>query len=443
MTYENAVDIINSLLVFGSKPGLERVGELVERIGSPDKGLKFVHIAGTNGKGSVCALLSSVLRKAGFRTGLFISPFVLEFRERFQINGEMIPREELASIVDEIYPVVLQMKEEGKIITEFEFVFAIALKWYAKEKCDIVVLETGLGGRFDATNIISAPLASVITSISLDHTAILGDTCEKIAFEKCGIIKPDGITVVYGDQPAGVLDVVRNTCTERRNRLIIADPEYFEKKSGGLDGMDFTFCDPYGKKTDYHIPFIGEHQIKNAAAALFTLSALRDRGLEISDAAIKDGLSEAFFPARAEVLCKDPAVILDGAHNPGGTAAFSSVVREYLSDRKRIAVCGMLADKDVKHALANIVPLFDRVITVTPPNPRAMSCEDLAVLINSEFGIPAEAIDDYTEAFRRAMYYARDISSQEGAETAVVIFGSLYLASDMRRVIISEVSACS
>ena len=241
MNYDEAVKTINSLLVFGSKPGLERVGELAERIGSPDKNLKFVHIAGTNGKGSVCAYISSVLREAGYKTGLFISPFVLEFRERFQIDGEMIPKQELADIVSEIYPVVLEMKDEGKIITEFEFVFAVALKWYEKCRCDVVVLETGLGGRFDATNIIGTPLASVIMSISLDHTAILGDTCEKIAFEKCGIIKPDGITVLYGDQPDGVFEVVRKAAAERNNRLIIADTGSADVISSDLSGSEFSF----------------------------------------------------------------------------------------------------------------------------------------------------------------------------------------------------------
>ena len=229
MTYDEAVKKINSLLVFGSKPGLERVSELVRRIGSPDKALRFVHVAGTNGKGSVCASLASVLTSAGHKTGLFISPFVIEFRERFQIDGEMIPYQTLADIVEEVFPVVEEMKSEGKIITEFELVLAVALKWYEREKCDVVVLETGLGGRFDATNIIDTPLASVIMSISLDHTAILGDTCEKIAFEKCGIIKPGGTTVLYGEQPQGVTEVVRTVAEERSNRRVIASPSFVKK----------------------------------------------------------------------------------------------------------------------------------------------------------------------------------------------------------------------
>ncbi len=430
MNYDEAVKTINSLLVFGSKPGLERVGELAERIGSPDKNLKFVHIAGTNGKGSVCAYISSVLREAGYKTGLFISPFVLEFRERFQIDGEMIPKQELADIVSEIYPVVLEMKDEGKIITEFEFVFAVALKWYEKCRCDVVVLETGLGGRFDATNIIGTPLASVIMSISLDHTAILGDTCEKIAFEKCGIIKPDGITVLYGDQPDGVFEVVRKAAAERNNRLIIADTGSADVISSDLSGSEFSFRkDGSSEKKKYFTPLLGAHQIKNASAAIYTLLALRDRGLVISDEAIRSGLEKVSFPARSEVLCKKPVVILDGAHNPGGAAALSKEIKELLSPYHKIGITGMLADKDIKTAMSELLPLFDRIITVTPDNPRAMSAEELAEIVRS-FGVPAESESSFSASFKKALGYAGDDDS------AIVVFGSLYLASDMRKVII-------
>lgn len=432
MNYEEAVKTINSLLVFGSKPGLERVGELVERIGSPDKKLRFVHIAGTNGKGSVCAYISSVLREAGYKTGLFISPYVLEFRERFQINGGMIPEQELADIVSEIYPVVLEMKDEGKIITEFEFVFAVALKWYEKCRCDVVVLETGLGGRFDATNIIDTPLASVIMSISLDHTAILGDTCEKIAFEKCGIIKPDGVTVLYGDQPEGVFEVVEKTARERNNRLVVADAGSVRCISSGLGGSEFLFADSNSGQTEekkYFTPLLGAHQLKNAAAALCTLFALRERGLSISDEAIRTGLEKVSFPARSELLCKKPVVILDGAHNPGGAAALSKEIKELLAPYHKIGITGMLADKDVKTAMSELLPLFDRIITVTPDNPRAMSAEELAEIVRS-FGVPAHAENSYEKAFGEALEASKEDMS------AIVVFGSLYLASDMRRVII-------
>ncbi len=422
MTYEEAVAKIDSLLVFGSKPGLERVAELIERIGSPDKKLQFVHIAGTNGKGSTCALIANTLKCAGYKTGLFISPYVLEFRERFQINGEMIPTEKLCEIVEKLFPVVEQMKRENKIITEFEFVLAIALYWYAEENCDVVVLETGLGGRFDATNIIDTPLVSVITSISLDHTAILGDTYEKIAFEKCGIIKPDGITVVYGDQKDGVLDVIQNAVCERNNTLYIADTQKITVIQSDLNGSVFS-VDGLSLK----ISFIGKHQVKNAATAFFTIKALRERGMSISDKAVYDGFSTAAFPARLEILYHHPVVMLDGSHNPDGVKALASALKENMSDKKKIGIVGMLADKDVQTALSEIIPLFEEVITVAPHNPRAMSENDLAQMIR-KYGTDATPQKEYSHAFQKALELA-------GTDKAIIIFGSLYLAGDMRKVV--------
>ena len=434
MTYNEAVEKINSLLVFGSKPGLERVRELVDRAGKPDKKLRFVHIAGTNGKGSVCAYLSSILREAGYKTGLFISPFVLEFRERFQINGEMIPEQTLADIVEELWEIVAAMKDEGKIITEFELVLAVALKWFEKERCDVVVLETGLGGRFDATNIIDTPLASVIMSISLDHTAILGDTCEKIAFEKCGIIKPDGSTVLYGEQPEGVYEVVKKSAEEKSNRLYIADISSAKCIGSGLEGSVFRFKSDLlfdGRETELYTPLIGAHQIKNAVAALYAVATLKERGLEISDDAVMHGLAETEFPARAELLKKQPVVLLDGAHNPGGAAALSELIKTCLDRKYKVAVAGMLADKDVRTALSLLVPMFDRVIAVSPDNPRAMSAEKLAETVRS-FGVPAEAEQDLEAAYKKASALAQENHG------AAVIFGSLYLASDMRRIILGK-----
>ena len=422
MTYQEAVEKIDSLLVFGSKPGLERVGELIERIGSPDKKLRFVHVAGTNGKGSTCVLIANTLKCAGYKTGLFISPYVLEFRERFQINGEMIPEKKLCEIVEKLFPIVEEMKAEGKIITEFEFVFAIAMYWYAEENCDAVVLETGLGGRFDATNIINTPLVSVITSISLDHTAILGDTYEKIAFEKCGIIKPNGITVAYGEQKDSVINVIKNTVSERSNELYIADTEKVNCIKSDLNGSDFEF-----ENMKLHISFIGEHQIKNAVTALYALKALRERSLNISESAVKEGFETAFFPARLEILKKEPIVMLDGSHNPDGVKALASALKENMEGIGKIGIVGMLADKDVKTALGEIVDLFDEVITVAPNNPRKMCAEELAEMIRG-YGVKAASESDYEKAYQKAL-------SKAGKDKAVIVFGSLYLSGDMRKII--------
>ena len=429
MTYQEAVEKINSLLVFGSQPGLERIGEFVKRIGSPDKKLKFVHAAGTNGKGSTCALLAAVLAESGYKTGLFISPYVLEFRERFMINGEMIPPQILADITERLFPVIEEMKEEGKIITEFEFVLAIALTWYAEEGCDVVVLETGLGGRFDATNIIDTPLVSVITSISLDHTRILGDTYGKIAFEKCGIIKEGGTTVTYADQKAEAMEVIKNIAAERNNKFYIADTSNTEILNTDIKGTEFRFT-RNGKNLDLFIRLIGEHQVKNACTALYALDVLCEKGLMIPDSAVKNGFAKVSFPARLEVLQKQPLVLLDGAHNPGGTAALAKALKKYLDGTRKVGIVGMLADKDVETALSVLLPLFDEIIAVAPDNDRKMPPETLAKIVKP-YCAKVTPIHDPEEAYHTAL-------TKTGENDALVIFGSLYLAADMRRIVVSD-----
>lgn len=428
MTYNEAVEKINSLLVFGSHPGLERIGEFIERIGSPNKKLKFVHIAGTNGKGSTCSFISSVLTSSGYKTGLFISPFVLDFRERFMIDGEMIRPDVLANIVEEIFPLVEKMKEEGKIITEFEFVFAVALVWYAHENCDIVVLETGLGGRFDATNIIDTPLASVITSISLDHTKILGNTYAKIAFEKCGIIKPNGTTVAYGYQKNDAMEVIKKTASERNNKLVIADSDKAEIISSDIEGTVFNY------KLDDHllklkIRLLGEHQVRNAVTALCTISELRKQGFNINDSAVLNGFINVRFPARMELLKNSPLIFLDGAHNPDGAKALSDAIDRYLKGKRKIGIAGMLADKDIEKSMSVLLPKFDEIITVAPNNPRKMSSEDLAEIVK-KYCPCVSSYNDLKNAFLYALSKAKN-------DDAIIIFGSLYLASDMRKIILS------
>lgn len=439
MTYDEAVKKINSLLVFGVKPGLERISEFIRRIGSPDKNLNFVHVAGTNGKGSVCSFISSALTKSGYKTGLFISPYVLEFRERFMIDGEMISHDCLADIVGRIFPVAEEMKKEGKIITEFEFIFAAALIWYSEQNCDIVVLETGLGGRFDATNIITKPLVSVITSISLDHTKILGDTFSKIAFEKCGIIKPNCTTVAYADQPKEAAEVIRNSAAEKNNRLIFADTSCAQVIKSDIYGTNFIWN--YGgsnedsKKIEVKIKLIGEHQIKNACTALAALSVLREKEkFNIPDYAIQKGFSSVSFPARMELLEERPPVFLDGAHNPGGTAALAKTVKKYLDGKYKIGIIGMLADKDIETALSEILPLFDEIITLSPKNPRAMKGEELAKTAKKYCKNVTPMNDDYAKAYQKALSKAENYPENG----CIIIFGSLYLAGDIRKIIINS-----
>lgn len=419
MTYEEAINKIASLLRFGMKPGLERIEKLLELLGSPQDQLKFIHVAGTNGKGSTCALIASVLKKSGYKTGLFTSPYVTDFCERMQINGEMIPHEDLAALVEKTFPFVEQMAQNGEIITEFEFITALAMQWFAQSGCELVVLEVGLGGRLDATNVIKTPLVSVITSISLDHTAVLGNTVEQIAYEKCGIIKENGITVCYPDQPEKALEVIRGTAAKRGNRFILARRNSVTQLSANLTGTGLEY-----RGLLVNLPFIGEHQVKNAVTALAVLEVLRNEGYHIADHSIEAGFSSASFPARLEVLSFAPLVILDGAHNPDGTAALAAAVRKYLGGRKVTAIMGMLADKDVSAAVQNLSGLFSHVLTLTPQNPRAMNAEELAAHWKST-GTQADAMGSVEEALKKAL-------GLSGSEGAVVICGSLYLAGEVR-----------
>ena len=423
MIYEDALNKISSLLRFGMKPGLERVEKLLALLGNPQNQLKFVHVAGTNGKGTTCALIASVLRKSKYKTGLFTSPFVTDFCERMQINGELISHSDVAALVEKTFPLVEQMAKDGEIITEFEFITALAMQWFAQNDCDIVVLEVGLGGRLDATNVIKTPLVSVITSISLDHTAILGNTVEQIAYEKCGIIKENGITVCYPDQPPQALTVIRRIAAERHNRFVLAKLESVVKLSSNITGTGLEY-----RGLLVNLPFIGEHQVKNAVTALAALEVLKDEGYLIADHSFEAGFSSASFPARLEVLSLSPTVFLDGAHNPDGTKALAEAIRRYLEGKKVTAIMGMLADKDVTAAVQNLAGLFSHVITLAPSNPRAMSAKELAAYWNN-LGVDTDAMDHVDEALQKAFALA-------GQDGAIVICGSLYLAGEIRPRII-------
>ena len=287
MDYKEALEYINGTQWFGSKPGLARVGALLEKLGRPQDGMKFIHVAGTNGKGSCSAMLASVLKAAGYKTGLFTSPYLSRFNERMRINGKEIGDEALAAIVSRVAPAAESMDEHP---TEFELMTAAALLWYAEEKCDIVVLEVGLGGRFDATNIIEAPEAAVIMNIGLDHTAVLGGTVEQIAFEKAGIIKSGCDCVLY-EQPENVTAVVRVQCEKMGARLHIADFSTIESEFDSLDGQVFSYAGDA-----YAIPLLGAHQLKNAAVVIETVKVLRERGWKLAQEDVEHGLYAVSWP---------------------------------------------------------------------------------------------------------------------------------------------------
>ena len=427
MTYENALEKIHSLLSFGSRPGLDRILTLLDRMGNPQDKLKYIHIAGTNGKGSVSAMLSSTLVASGYKTGLFISPYITDFRERIQINNEMISKETLADAVEETFPLIEKLQSEGIIITEFEYVNALEFFIHANENCDVVVLETGLGGLLDCTNVIKPPLCSVITTIVLDHTAILGDTIEKIAAQKCGIIK-SGSLAVTSKQEEKAMNVIEQTVERLNVPLSKSESIKINVLSETLEGSDFEYN---GRKI--HLNLAGKHQLENAKTALAAIESVRQKGLlKITDDDISIGFSKTVNPARFELLSKNPVVILDGAHNPNGIEALKNAVSNFLDGKKITCVMGMLADKDIDSSIKLLDDVFESVYTVPVNNPRAISSDKLAEKCKGYFK-NVTSFDSAEKAFDTAF----DDAKKNGG--AILICGSLYLAGEIRPYILDEV----
>lgn len=417
MNYKETLQYIHSLLRFGSRPGLERIRILLERLGNPQDKLKFIHVAGTNGKGSTTSMIAAALSKAGYRTGQYISPYVVEFRERMQIDGEMIGKDELSALMDRVRPEIEAMAAKDEIITEFEAITAAAFLWFYERGCDIVCLEVGLGGRFDATNVIGTPEASVICSISLDHVEILGHTLSQIAMEKCGIIKPHGITVCYPLQEPEALAVIMEHAAENENLLVMGNFASAEILEENMLGSRFVYRD-----MELELSMAGQHQIANAITAVETLLTLRSKGYALSDTAIKEGLASVRFPARMEVLSRSPLIVLDGAHNLSGMEALERVVASL--DKKVTIIMGMLSDKDYQACAALMAPHAKKFAAIRPENPRALDPKVLADLVRP-YCQETEAFESYDAAISFAM---------EGLlpEDALFICGSLYLSTSMR-----------
>ena len=426
MTYDEALERIHSLLTFGSRPGLDRMRELLRRMGDPQDRLRYIHVAGTNGKGSICAVLSSILVASGCKTGLFISPYITDFRERIQIDNEMISRETLTAAVEETFPLIEQLRSEGIVITEFEYVNALEFYIHAQAGCDIVVLETGMGGLLDCTNVILPPLCAVIATIGLDHTAILGDTIEKIAEQKCGILKKCSVAVTSA-QCDEAMRVIRVTAVGLGIPLIESGSVALTAEDITLGGTDLIYR---GEKM--HLSLAGDHQIENARTALAAIEALTERGiLNISASDIREGLQKAVNPARLEVLHQSPLVLLDGAHNPNGVEALKRAIDRFLGDRRVFCVMGMLADKDSDSSLELLDGAFEAIYTVPIDNPRALSSETLAEKCRAH-AAEVKAFDSAEAAFDAAFENA------EAENAAVLVCGSLYLAGAIRPYIIKK-----
>ena len=414
MTYNEAVEYMNSTAWFGAKPGLERMEKLASAIGDPQKKLRFVHIAGTNGKGSCAAMTASVLRAAGYKTGLFTSPYLYRFNERMQINGEQISDEALALAAELVKKAADSMEDKP---TAFELMTAAAFAWFAAEECDIVVLEAGLGGRFDATNVIEAPEAEVIMNIGLDHTAVLGDTIEKIAAEKAGIIKKNTVCVSY-QQEKSVKAVIEARCAEVGAKLVEADFSLLAPEFDSLEGQVFMYKDRMCA-----IPLLGAHQQKHAAVVVEVIGALRERGWKIDDDAIEHGLYAVNWPGRFEVLSDEPYFVADGGHNPQGAETVADDLARYFPNDRRVLLLGFLKDKDYKTMLDILLPAGDEFVCVTPESPRALPAQELRDMIEAA-GKPATACEDIKDAVAKAQELAED--------GMVCACGSLYMVGEIR-----------
>ena len=416
MTYEEALSYIHSICWKGSKLGLDRTRELLGKLDDPQKELKFIHIAGTNGKGSTAAMLSSILEEAGYRVGLYTSPFINRFNERMQVNHQPIPDEELAALTEYVRPHADAMADSP---TEFELITALAMVWFARQKCDIVVLEVGMGGELDSTNIIDVPEAAVIAAMGMDHVKELGPTMADIARAKAGIIKEGGRVVSYGGNPEAD-EVIAAVCRARKASLRQPDFSAIVPGDFSLEGQTFSYKGWRGLR----IPLVGAYQMNNAAVVLETVEVLRQRGWNISDEAVRQGLADTRWPARFEVLRRDPVFIVDGGHNPHGIRATAESLSRLFPGRKITFVTGVMADKDVEHILGLIVPLADQFFTVRPDNPRAMDAGELAARIEA-MGAKATACASVRDGVDRAI-------QAEGPHGVACALGSLYMSGEVR-----------
>lgn len=417
MNYSEALEYIHSVSWTFCKPGLERIGELCAALGNPERSLKFIHVAGTNGKGSFCSMLSSVLIKTGLRVGLYTSPFIKVFNERMRVNGENISDEVLASLTERVRPIADAMTDKP---TEFELITAIAFLYFKESGCDVVVLEAGMGGRLDSTNIITTPILSVITGISLDHTAFLGDTVEKIAAEKAGIIKK-GVPVLYGGTDEAAAEVIADFAKNAGSALYRPDYCAIEDLSSDLRGTRFSY-----KGRAVKLGLLGLYQPKNAALVLEAVDILRGIGINISEKNISDGLESARWSARFEIINHLPTIIFDGAHNPEGISSAVESIEHYFKDRKVIVISGVLRDKDYNFIAKELARVAACAFTITPDNSRALPGADFAALLSS-LGVSSVSCDSIGEALRLAVERA-DKSGE-----AIVCLGSLYTYVDVTR----------
>ena len=420
MNYNEAIEYIHSVNWTFCKPGLERVRELCEALGNPQDSLKYIHVAGNNGKGSFCAMTDSILRHAGYKVGLFTSPYIVEFNERMRIDGKNISNEELCELVEIVKPHADKMADKP---TEFELITALAFLYFKRHNCDVVVLECGLGGRLDATNVIKDPILSVITGIALDHTSILGDTVEKIAAEKAGIIK-SGVPVLWCGNDANADKVISAKAQELGAPMARVDRSSLEIKEMTLGGTVFD----YNGREDILLSLLGTYQPLNATNVLSAIDILKQNGYKIEDKAIYDGLRAVRWPARFEMISRDPLIIADGGHNPEGIDSAVESIERYFGEEKVAIITGVMADKDYCYMASRISSVAKKVFCLTPDNPRALSAAEYAEVFRG-LGVEAVACDSVETAVSSAVAWAKE------NEASIVSLGSLYMYCEVAAAI--------
>lgn len=429
MPYREALAWIHSIGRFGMNQGLQRIEALLGYLGDPHKKIKFLHIGGTNGKGSTAALAASVLQAAGYRTGLYTSPYLEQFTDRMSVNGKEISKTDLTDLVCVVRPLVEKIAQDSALgqPTQFEVVTAIAFAYFAETKPDLVVLEVGLGGRLDATNVVS-PLVSVITTVSLEHTHVLGDTVEAIALEKAGIIKEK--TDVVTQAKGNALAVIEEICRQKSAPLYRLGEDFrHERLFGDLNGQVFNY---YGLTKDFaglRIPLLGEYQADNASVALAVLELLGNKGFTLTEEAFRRGLSEVRWPGRLEILGRDPLVVIDGAHNLEAFQGLKQALLQTFSYRRMILVLGILKDKALEEILAEIVPLADELIITRPNSPRAADPLHLERMSKAAFKKPVFVEEKLIQALKSAFSLA-------SPDDLILIAGSLYLISEARHILL-------
>ncbi|HSH36545.1 folylpolyglutamate synthase/dihydrofolate synthase family protein [Schnuerera sp.] len=430
MNYVEALNYINDKNKFGSRLGLDVMEKLLELLGNPHLDMKYIHVAGTNGKGSTSAYMAAILKEAGYRVGVFTSPYLERFNERISINGEDISNERLAVITERVKEKIETMVKEGyEHPTTFEIVTTIAFVYFSEEDVDYTILEVGLGGREDSTNIIENSYASVITTIDFDHTDVLGDTLGKIAYEKAGIIKENGLVISY-PQEKEAFEVIEKIALEKKAKLIRCPMENVEIINLNQEGGIFNFKYKEYNFKNIKIELLGQHQIYNATLALMTMLILRDKGLiYLTNEQIKEGLEKTKWAGRLEVLKKNPTFLIDGAHNLQGAKTLAESIKNFRYNKLILGIA-ILKDKDVDHIVETIVPLADEIVITEVNMPRKMEAEKLEEIIKKHNN------NTYIERdIKKAIDKSFDLASEEDL---IVFGGSLYLIGDVRKILLKN-----